>query len=112
MISCEDLKKEIWKRNNALSFFIQILNILAKDLVYLVLREKCRYSEYFWSVFSRIWTEYEPEKLRNTDDFYAVWELISKNSLKSQLEDRKCLNEIQCEDQSRFFRLMKHNVHT
>ena len=22
------------------------------------LREKCRYSELFWSVFSRIWTEY------------------------------------------------------
>ena len=24
----------------------------------LTLREKCRYSEFFWFVFSRIWTEY------------------------------------------------------
>ena len=28
------------------------------------LREKCPYSEIFWFVFSRIQTEYEPEKLR------------------------------------------------
>ena len=28
------------------------------------LREKCSYSELFWSVFSRIWTEYRLEKLR------------------------------------------------
>ena len=26
--------------------------------VQLLLREKCPYSEFFWSVFSRIWTEY------------------------------------------------------
>ena len=25
------------------------------------LPKKCQYSELFWSVFSRIWTEYEPE---------------------------------------------------
>ena len=25
------------------------------------LREKCPYSELFWSLFSRIWTEYGPE---------------------------------------------------
>ena len=38
---------------------------------YLALREKCRYLEFFWSVFFRIWTEYGeilrkygPEKLR------------------------------------------------
>ena len=50
---------QIWKEN----FF----------LYQLALREKCPYSEFFWSVFSRIWTEYEfspderrygPEKLR------------------------------------------------
>ena len=29
----------------------------------LTLREKCPYSEFFWSVFSRICTEYGPEKL-------------------------------------------------
>ena len=28
------------------------------------LREKCPYSEFFWFVFSHIWTEYGPEKLR------------------------------------------------
>ena len=27
-------------------------------------RKKCPYSEFFWSVFSRIWIEYGPEKLR------------------------------------------------
>ena len=44
------------------------------------LRKKCPYSELFWSVFSRIWTEYEEIrsiKIRtritpNTDTFYAV----------------------------------------
>ena len=49
------------------------------------LREKCSYSELFWSVFSRIRTEYgeilriqyECRKMRtriipNTDTFYAV----------------------------------------
>ena len=30
-----------------------ILKILSSTL-----REKCSYSEFFWSVFSRIWTEY------------------------------------------------------
>ena len=28
------------------------------------MREKCPYSEVFWSIFSRKWTEYGPEKLR------------------------------------------------
>ena len=28
-----------------------------------LLRKKCPYSDFFWSVFSRIWTEYE----ENTD---------------------------------------------
>ena len=28
------------------------------------LREKCSYLEFFWSAFSRIRTEYGPEKLR------------------------------------------------
>ena len=27
-------------------------------LVRFTVREKCPYSEFFWSVFSRIWTEY------------------------------------------------------
>ena len=39
------------------------------------LREKCPYSELFWSVFSRIRTEYEKIRTRiapNTDTFHAV----------------------------------------
>ena len=52
------------------------------------LREKCPYSEFFWSVFSRIWTDYgeilrisrsqsECEKIRtrknpNADNFHPV----------------------------------------
>ena len=27
-------------------------------LLFITLREKCQYSELFWSTFSRIWTEY------------------------------------------------------
>ena len=30
----------------------------------LTVREKCPYSKILWSVFSRIWTEYGPQKLR------------------------------------------------
>ena len=57
------------------------------------LREKCPYSEFFWSVFSRIWTEYDvslriqsecgkiwTRKIPNTDTFLAVKELKLKNS--------------------------------
>ena len=39
------------------------------------LREKCPYLENFWSVFSRIWTEYgeiQSRKPRNMDIFHAV----------------------------------------
>ena len=46
----------------------------AKKLI--ALREKCLYSEYFWSVFSRIRTEYEPEKLRIRTLFAQCWYLI------------------------------------
>ena len=35
----------------------------------LSLREKCPYSEFYRSIFSRIWTEYGPEKLR-------IWTLL------------------------------------
>ena len=30
------------------------------NFYYLILRKKCPYSEFFWSVFSRIWTEFSP----------------------------------------------------
>ena len=36
------------------------------------LPEKCPYSELFWSVFSRIRTEYGPPLIPNTYSFYAV----------------------------------------
>ena len=43
----------------------------------LALREKCPYSEFFWSVFSRIWTKYTEilrmRKTRNTDTFQVVY---------------------------------------
>ena len=38
--------------------------IYAHALIRVALREKCFYSEFFWSVFSRIWAEYGPEKFR------------------------------------------------
>ena len=58
----------------------------------LSLRERCSYSEFFWSVFSHIWTEYgeisvrmgekRTRKTPNTDTFHAVsrfliYELLS-----------------------------------
>ena len=59
------------------------------------LRENCSYSEFFWSVFSHIWTEYgdirsiksecgkmQTRKSPNTDNFYA-----SKRSSKSREDD-------------------------
>ena len=45
-------------------------------VLFLSLREKCPLSEFFWSVFSRIWTEYEKiqtKKTPNTGTFYAVY---------------------------------------
>ena len=39
------------------------------------LREKCPYSKFFWSIFSRIWTEYgkiRTRKSSNRDTFHAV----------------------------------------
>ena len=37
---------------------IQHILLAIMDLCQLPLREKCPYSEFFWSIFSRIWTEY------------------------------------------------------
>ena len=55
------------------------------------LRKKCPYSEFFWSVFSRIWTEYgeirsaekyEPEKLRIRTLFtQCLWSEKTYNQL-------------------------------
>ena len=46
----------------------KLLTIFVKGSIlnaWLALREKCPYSEIFWSIFSRIWTEYgEGEMLR------------------------------------------------
>ena len=33
----------------------------------LTLREKCPYLEFFWTVFSRIWTEYGGIRRENSD---------------------------------------------
>ena len=48
--------------------------IIFKDLFkgFYTLRKMCPYLEFFWSVFSRIWTEYEKIRTRtipNTDTF-------------------------------------------
>ena len=61
-----------------------------------VLREKCKYLEFFWSVFSRIWAEYgeilrispygvrmrgnTDQKTPNTDFFHAVLDTSKGNS--------------------------------
>ena len=38
----------------------------------LALFEKCPYSEFFWSVFSRIWTR----KIPSMDTFHGVWQIL------------------------------------
>ena len=55
-------------------------NLFEKD----TLHEKCSYSEFFWSVFSRIWTEYgeilSPNSVRmqeNTDQENSEYGLFS-----------------------------------
>ena len=69
--------------------FISIKSRAAISLKFQLLRGKCPYSEFFWSVFSRIWTEYgdmlavslltqsecgkiRARKIPNTDTFYAL----------------------------------------
>ena len=46
-----------------------------------LLHEKCSYSELFWSVFSRIWTEYGPENLQIQKLFtqWIFWHFRKKN---------------------------------
>ena len=48
------------------------------------LYEKCPYSEFFWSVFSRIRTEYRPEKLRKRS-FFTQSVLIHIGTLRDQV---------------------------
>ena len=87
---------------------VKYQNMMTKIVVYLSwwwvgsLREKCPYSEFFWSVFSRIRTEYgqmlvsfrihsECEKIRirktpNTDTFHTVGYFVEfLTSLKNYL---------------------------
>ena len=42
------------------------------EAILLTLREKCPYSEFFWSVFSPNVGKYGPEKTPNTKTFHAV----------------------------------------
>ena len=44
------------------------------------LREKCLYSEFFWSIFSRIRTRKTP----NTDTFHAMWDSLLFQSFALQ----------------------------
>ena len=37
---------------------------------------------FFWSVFSRIWTEYEPEKTPYFDTFYTVYVILENSNIK------------------------------
>ena len=47
----------------------------------MTIREKCPYSEFFWSVFSRIWTEYG-EKLRIFSFSNQMWENTDQSNSK------------------------------
>ena len=62
-------------------FLFHLLETFNSLVKLLTLLEKCPYSEFFWSVFSLIWTEHgeKRRKTPNTDTFHAV--LISPYSL-------------------------------
>ena len=49
------------------------------------LYEKCPYSEFFWSVFSRNWTEFRPEKLWIWKLFTQYWVSVKSISVISYL---------------------------
>ena len=46
---------------------------------FFTLREKCSCSEFFWSVFSRIWTEYISTNAGNTDQKNCKYGYFSHN---------------------------------
>ena len=66
-----------------LSFILQQIRALARNWFTLLnilfkcmsLCEKCPYSEFFWSVFSRIRTEYGEIRSMDMDTFHVVWHI-------------------------------------
>ena len=76
---------------DSLAILMVILVIIVLWAWSVALHEKCLYSEFFWSVFSHIWTEYgkiriqskygkiQTKKTPITDTFHAVPDL--KNTL-------------------------------
>ena len=56
-----------------------LVHILSSSI--LTLRGKCTYSEFFWSTFSRIRTEYGPEKL-------PIWRLFTRCYAKDNYGSR------------------------
>ena len=62
----------------------------------LLLRKRCPYSKFFWSVLSRIWTENEPEKLRiptlfmqssASSNFVGIWVALLQTIHISALQE-------------------------
>ena len=74
--------------NGSSAYLTQVGSSRINILVTYSLREKCPYSEFFWSAFSRIWTEYgeirsislysvrmrekTDQTTPNTDSFHSV----------------------------------------
>ena len=75
------------------------------------MRKKCPYLEFFWSVFSRMWTEYsvslriQPEcgkirtrKTQNTDTFHAVKNLgVGQIPLYQKIKNLRDGGDFKCE---------------
>ena len=81
----------------------------------ITLREKCPYSEFYWSVFSPIWTEYEEiqsisphlvqmreirtRKNPNMYSFYAVYTSVKSKISEAYLEpNRMTMIELFCKN--------------
>ena len=57
----------------------------------LTLREKCPYSEFFWTVFSRIWTEYGGIRRENSDQKNSEYGHFLRNVVSNHLHERSWL---------------------
>ena len=60
----------------SVTFFVRWLTLKSSLFLFvfkhLLLHEKCLYSEVFWSIFSRIWTEYRPENSKHGHFLHSV----------------------------------------
>ena len=71
---------------------LKLTLLLARSRWCVAMREKCPYSDFFWSVFCHIWTEYRPAKIRIRTLFMQcrVWDdVATKKELCEKISNVK-----------------------